>query len=237
MCCESPPPTLETCIRAFTLMVLAFSYSSGISRLFASSWSWPVLSELLYIIIWYLHLQSLASHSSPSAQPQWKGRKTAGQTQSSRPLQTPQLFLSLCCIYTTEGSSALCRCLSLQSLHSLCDPFLVLEAPSLIFIQVEKSTDFLRIFLLLMCITKSFHPSTSPSFPCCFAGERSTAACPQSQRVFLCPVYFFCVHPLLTQQEGEGWPPTPAGRALLPAQYKTESAQPNQDSSVLNIQA
>lgn len=165
-----------------------------------------------------------------------------GGKQQDKP-NPPVLYRLLNCsfpsaAFTPLKAALLCEDVSVFS-HCILfvTPFLVLEAPSLIFIQVEKSTDFLRIFLLLMCITKSFHPSTSPSFPCCFAGERSTAACPQSQRVFLCPVYFFCVHPLLTQQEGEGWPPTPAGRALLPAQYKTESAQPNQDSSVLNIQA
>lgn len=45
------------CIKFSTLIVMAFSYSSGASRLFASKQSWPVLPDRPYIIIRYLPQQ------------------------------------------------------------------------------------------------------------------------------------------------------------------------------------
>lgn len=77
-------------------MVLAFSYSSGISRLFASSWSWTVLSELLYIIYTLLLLGictfwALQSVPEPCQPQQPKCSAAREREESSR---TNQILLS-----------------------------------------------------------------------------------------------------------------------------------------------
>lgn len=135
-------------------------------------------------------------HSSPSDQLQG----TYKESKKAYPLPlsfTASLLHSLLLLhFYLEGSSASVKmvCSSVTTLSAHLWPSPVLEAPSWIFLQGEKSTYFPEHSLLFafLCIAKSFPPFTSPTCPCWLCWGQKHKCLP---RALLCPVYFFCSPP------------------------------------------